>query len=237
MDQEKRSSILISDKTIPDVLHDMVAHVINNEVLDPPFISVLSKKQIWFGNGHHFNNAENNYISKGLRANMGVRIPSNDEIKSAQSKYGYDALQKPWPEMNRITNICMRMIQKLTLPKEEYEEIRVVLGKGYFTNEGKPKYEQTTGIAVYIIFLADPEKRAVQNEWIKNQPMWVHYQILRSQIDHPKILAEKKQSASALVLLNRKLIQQQEYLQLEPGVDRQETPWENEDLIEQQGVE
>jgi len=219
-----KQSILTSKK-IDEVLNDMVMHVIETEVRTYPFISVLSKKQIWFGGGSHFKNAPE-YIQKGLRTNCGIRIPTDAEIATAKSKYGYDALVRPWGELNRVTNIAMRKILKNTIDGNELDDVRVLLGRGYVTNDGKLNLEQTAGIAVYIIFYSNHEKRAIQNEWIRQQPKWVGYQILRNQIDHPQILAYKKREASSLIKMNRLLLKQEEYKQLEPSVDRQQIPWD-----------
>jgi hypothetical protein len=218
-----KQSILTSKK-IDEVLNDMIMHVIETEVRNYPFISVLSKKQIWFGGGNHFKNASE-YIQKGLRANCGIRIPTDMEIDTAKAKYGYDALIKPWGELNRITNISMRKILKSTLDGNELDDIRILLGRGYVTNDGKLNLEQTAGIAVYVVFYSDHKKREIQNEWIKQQPKWVGYQILRNQVDHPQILAYKKREASSLVQMNRLLLKQEEYKELEPCVDRQQLPW------------
>jgi hypothetical protein len=52
----------------------MLLHVINNEVRAAPHISVISKRQLWFGNGPHFGNVED-FMKQGLRANAGVKTP------------------------------------------------------------------------------------------------------------------------------------------------------------------
>ena len=44
-----------------------------------------------------------------------------------------------------------------------------------------------------------------------------------------KGLKEKKESASALIRLNRKLIKQEEWKQLDPGVDLEKITWNDED--------
>jgi hypothetical protein len=221
----------LTSKSVDEVANDMFVWVIENEVRTYPFFSILSKRQLWFGNGPHFKNAPNE-IKKGLRANLGMRIPTDAEIKSARMKYGYEALVKPWPELNRITNVAARKIMKNTLTGNEFDDVRVFLSKGYVTNDGKLDLEQTSGISVYIVFLADYDKRESQNTWIKQQAKWVGWQVYRSQMDHPSILAEKKRGASALVKLNRELLKQEEYLEIEPGVDKQEVPWEKKQITE-----
>lgn len=224
----KRLSILRPDTTIIEVARDMVVWLIETCSRTHPYISVVSKQQLWHGGSFKFPRAPT-YIQSGLLGNCGIRQPSSAEIKSAQAKYGYNALVQPWSELNRITNLAIRKMEKLTLPGEELDDIRITKGWGYVTNQGKIDYTRTAGIAVYMIFSADSRKRRIQNQWIKNQQDWVGYQVLRVQMDHPKILAEKKRSATDLVNTNRKLLRYEEYLELEPGVDRQHTPWEDED--------
>ncbi len=219
----KKMSLLSSSKSIDEVLEDMFMHVIDNEVRKKPYFAILSKKQLWWGEGVHFKNAPN-YIQKGLMRNIGLRIPKKTDLEKAEDYYGYKALVTPWTELNNITNNIMRhKILKATL--NGLGDIRVMLGKGYITKEGKLDLNQTQGISVYIIFLADIAYRNKQNEWIANQPEWMRFQIARNKATHYDILVEKQKSASTLIKMNRLLIKQQEYKQLEPAVDRAKIPW------------
>ena len=217
---------ILTDKSNIEVIKDMLYHVIENKVRQKPYIAVISKKQLWFGGGYHFKNTPN-YIQKGLRANTGVRIPSKAEMDSAQMKYGYPALQTPFKELNRITNIAVRSLEKLVVNGNELNDIRIMKGRGYVTNDGRVKKDETQGIAVYVIFLASHEFRNDQNTWIKQQDDWVGWQILNNQEDYPKLLAERRQAASAIVKLNRKLLQLDEYKELESGRDKSLIPWES----------
>ena len=53
----KQLSILNPSKTLHEVLEDQILYIINNYIRKPPYIINVSKKQCWWGNGPHFNNA------------------------------------------------------------------------------------------------------------------------------------------------------------------------------------
>ena len=225
MKSEKRISIVNSEKSIDEVVADMFLFVIENEVRSKPYISVISKRMMYWGNGPHFK-AGAEYIKSGLMKNMGIRIPKKSEVERARYHYGYEALQYPWSELNSVVNRVMRnKIQKNLLNGKGLNDVRVMLGRGYIKEDGTLDPNQTMGISVYVIFLADRDYRDHQNSWISDQPEWVRFQIARNQETHYDILFEKKKQASTLVIMNRKLIKQEEYKQLEPAVDRARLPW------------
>jgi hypothetical protein len=219
-------SIIISEKSIDDVLEDMVTYVIENEVRTEPYISVLSKKQLWFGNGRHFGSARKE-VGAGLRAHLGIKIPSDIEVEKKRQFYGYDALVKPWGELNNITNRVMRnRILKRIIDAKELNDVRILLGRGYIRKDGTLDPKQTKGISVYVLFLADTAFREAQNRWIASQVEWVRLQVARNQHTHADILTEKKAAASSLVLINRKLLKQEEWKQLDPSIDRDLITWD-----------
>lgn len=226
MNTQKKRSFIEPNKSIDQTVEDRFLYVIENEVRTPPYISVLSKKQMYNKNGVHFKIAKEPYIKAGLLQNLNIRIPCRHEIEKTERYYGYQALVYPWGELNTIINRIMRTkILKNTLNGNSLKDIRVMLGRGYIRKDGTLDPAQTTGISVYILFLADPEYRQAQNEWIREQKEWMRFQIARNQDTHRDILEEKKKQASKLVQINRKLIQQTEYKQLEPHVNRARLPW------------
>lgn len=222
-------SIINPDKPIDSVLTDMVMHVIEQQVRTKPYISVLSKKQLWFGNGRHFKDAEKE-VKAGLRANLGIRIPTDVEIEKKRKFYGYDALVRPWGEMNNITNRVMRnRILKEIIDNGELSDIRLLLGRGYIRKDGTLDPKQTKGISVYVLFLADGAMRGHQNEWIASQVEWVRLQIARNQHTHTDILTERKAAASSIVQINRKALKLVEWKQLNPNIDRDLITWDADD--------
>ena len=80
-----------------------------------------------------------------------------------------------------------------------------------------------------MAFLADPEYREPQNghiaKMVRTGNEWYGFQILRNQVTHADILAEKKKAASTIVKNNRKLLKLKEYLELEPAIDRDKITW------------
>lgn len=224
MKTQKRMSIVNPEKSIDEIIEDMFLFMIENEVRSKPYISIISKKQIYWGQGKHFKSGPK-YINYGLMKNMGIRIPKNEAIERAERHYGYRALHYPWSELNTVVNRVMRTkILKETL--NGLNDIRVMLGRGYIRKDGTLDPNQTMGISVYVIFLADPRYRAKQNRWISKQEEWMRFQVARNQETHYDILFEKKAQATELIKMNRKLIRHEEYKELDPGIDRAKLPWD-----------
>jgi len=221
--KQPNKSIIEQEKSIDDVVEDMFMHVIEKQVRSKPYISLVSKKQIYWGAGTHFKDGPK-YINAGLMKNIGIRIPKSSEVERAERHYGYRALQYPWSSLNTIVNKVVRS-RILAHTLNGLDDIRVMLGRGYIKKDGTLDLNQTTGISVYVIFLADPEYRDKQNKWISRQGEWIRFQVARNQETHYDILFEKKAAASKIVSMNRKLIKHEEYKQLNPMVDRALLPW------------
>lgn len=218
-------------KTAHDVIEQMVIHVIETLVRKPPYIAIVTKRQLWFGNGM-FKNAADADTREGLRKFLGIRIPNKPEIESKNAYYGYPALQPPWSYLNNITNHAVRQrIQWKTLDGAELSDIRQMSFLGYIRKDGTLDPEQTKGVSGYVFFLQDPNYRPEQNSYIKKRvntgDEWFGYQILRAQVTHPHILAEKKKAATTIVTNQRKLLLQKEYLELEPSIDRNKIEWKD----------
>jgi hypothetical protein len=49
-----------------------------------------------------------------------------------------------------------------------FEDIRIMLGRGYIRKDGSLDPNRTKGISVYILFLALSERWETQNRWIAN---------------------------------------------------------------------
>jgi len=209
-----------------EVIESMILHLIENYVRKSPYITIVTKKQLWFGNGR-FKDSE---YPKGLRGSMGIRIPTDVEIEKKNQFYGYPALVKPWSYLNNVTNAAVRQrILWEVIDNKSLSDIRPILGKGYIKEDGTLDPEQTQGISCYVFFLSDPSIRQNQNAWIKQQPFYVRAQIFRNMSTHIELLKEKKKAASTLVANNNKLIALKEYLQIEPQIDRALITWGDED--------
>lgn len=208
-----------------DCIVGMIDYLIATKVRRPPYIVLVSKRQLWFGNGL-WKDCADPVIKAGLRKYLGVRIPSDKEIERSRLFYGYDALQKPNVFLNNITNNAIRQgISWKVIDDGEYSDIRPVFGKGYIRSDGTMDPSKTMGVSCYIFFKASLDAREIQNEWIRTQPDWVQLQILRNQFTHRSILAEKQKQASTIVKNNRKLLALSEYLELKTEVDREKIPW------------
>ena len=227
MNSAKRKSFIEPNKSIDETIKDRIIYVIENKVRQQPYIALLSKKQLYNNDGFHFKNAKDPGIQAGLLKHLNIRIPRKVKMEEAERFYGYPALIGPWGEMNNIVNRAFRnKILINTQNGNHLNDVRVMLGKGYINEDGTLDNSETTGISVYVLFLADREYRPHQNEWIRNQKDWVKYQIARNQDTHASILIEKSKQAKALVRTNKNLLTQNEYKELDPGVDRQALPWE-----------
>ena len=204
----------------------MILHLIEKSVKQSPYITIVTKKQLWFGNGR-FKDSE---YPKGLRGSMGIRIPTDVEIEKKNQFYGYPALIKPWSYLNNVTNTAVR--QKILweiIDGKSLSDIRPILGKGYIKEDGTLDSKQTQGISCYIFFLSDISVREDQNAWIKQQPFYVRAQVFRNMTTHEELLKERKKAASTLVSNNNKLLALKEYLQIEPQIDRELITWSDED--------
>ena len=218
-------------KSPHDVVEEMMLHVIESLVRRSPYIVIVTKRQLWFGNGM-FKSADDIDAREGLRKFLGIRIPSKAEIDSKNSYYGYPALQSPWTWLNNFTNTAVRQsIEWKTLDGADLSDIRIMKFNGYIRKDGSLDPKETKGIAGYVMFLQDPQYREQQNEYIRKRVTtgdeWFGYQILRAQVTHPHILAEKKKAASTIVKNNRKLLLQKEYLELDPAIDRNKIEWKD----------
>jgi len=217
----------MKEKSLPyDIVVSMLDWIINDQVRQSPYITIVSKKQLWFGNGK-WKGCPDSDLKKGLRSSLGIRIPTDVEIEKKNFFYGYPALQKPWSYLNNITNHAVRRgILWKVIDGKEYSDIRPIIGKGYVREDGTLDPNQTTGQSCYIFFYADPIFRDSQNDWIKRQKDWVQLQILRNQMTHREVLSEKQKQASTLVKNNKKLLQLMEYKELEVPIDREKITWE-----------
>lgn len=215
-------------KSAQDQIEAMMLHVIESQVREAPHIAVVSKKQLWFGEGVLFKDCPDPDVKDGLRKFLGVRIPTDVEVESKNLFYGYPALQKPWSYLNNITNPAIRQrISWRTIDGKELSDIRIVLGKGYIRKDGTLDPKQTKGISCYVLFFADSKMRPMQNQWISEQELWIRLQILRNQVTHRELLTEQKKRGSNIVRNNNKLLDHNEYLQLDPQLDREQITWDD----------
>jgi len=212
-----------------EIIVGMLDYLFETRVRKFPYISMVSKKQLWFGNGI-WKECKDPEIQGGLKSYLGIRIPSDAEIEKKNLFYGYAALQKPWSYLNNITNNAIRQgVLWEVIDGKRYSDIRPILGMGYVREDGTLDPQQTKGISCYVFFHADEEYREIQNKWIPRQAEWVQLQILRNQMTHHQLLDSKKKQASTLVKNNRKLLQLSEYKELEVPIDREKITWNDDE--------
>ncbi len=216
------------NKLAKDYVEKLIEYLVESEVRKPPYITIVSKRQLFYGNGR-WSKATDSKLAKGLTKFLGIRIPSDTEIESKNLLYGYDALHKPWAYLNNVANYSIRQrILWQVIDGGKYSDIRPILGMGYIQKDGSLNPEYTKGISCYVFFLADKSYRDDQNNWIRNQPDWVQHQILRNQSTHRKLLEGKIKQATKLVKNNRKLLALKEYMELEVPIDRAKISWIDE---------
>ena len=212
-----------------DFIVRMLNWVIEDQIRKPPYIAVISKRQLWFGNGN-WKKSSDPELKDGLLKFLGIRIPTNIEMEKKNLFYGYPALQKPWSFLNNITNAAIRQgIEWLTIDNKPYSDIRIIKGKGYIREDGTLDPEQTQGVSCYVLMYANTIFRKDQNKWIKEQKDWIQLQILRNQMTHRELLSEKQKQASTLVKNNRKLLAMLEYKELVLPIDRTKITWNTEE--------
>lgn len=192
---------------------------------NPPYITLVTKKQIWHGNGR-FHKSD---YPKGLLGGMNLKIPSKAQIEKQELFYGYRALNGPWGLMNGITNNAMRQYVLMQVIDGDFSDIRPILGRGYVRKDGTLDPEQTKGISCYVLFLADKTYRDLQNNWLRKQPFWKRAQVYRNITTHVDLLQQKKMAASKLVKNNQLLLGLEEYRELIPNITREEISWESDE--------
>lgn len=220
---------MIEKKSPNEVIVGMIDYLVETKVRKKPHIAMVSKKQLWFGNGI-WKDCQDNEIKDGLRANLGIKIPSDKEIENKNLFYGYKALQPPWSYLNSITNNAIRRgILWEMIDGKQYSDVRVILGMGYIRKDGTLDPKQTKGMSCYVFFHSDEEYLEAQNEWIAIQKDWIQLQVLRNQMTHHRLLETKKKQASNLVRNNRKLLELTEYKKLRVPIDRKKITWEDDE--------
>jgi len=189
-----KNSVIEPAKSNFQVLVDMILYVIDNNVRKPPYIAIVTKKQIW-RSGKPWKDCEQAYIRAGLVKNMDIIEPSDRRQKEMQDIYGWDVLQKPWSALNRMTNHVMNALRKETLPSGTFEEshgelsdIRIWQCCGYILSDGPdqgkmdPRYKKGN-VTCYVFQSADPERIPIINAWIALQPKWLQIQIERAKFE------------------------------------------------------
>jgi hypothetical protein len=220
---------MIEKKSPNEVIVGMIDHLIETRVRKHPYIAMVSKKQLWFGNGI-WKNCEDQEIKDGLRANLGIKIPSDKEVENKNLFYGYKALQPPWSYMNGITNNAIRQgVLWEMIDGKQYSDIRIILGMGYVRTDGTLDPKQTKGMSCYVFFHSDEGYLQIQNEWIARQDDWVQLQILRNQMTHHRLLETKRRQATKLVRNNKKLMGLDEYKKLIVPIDRKKITWDDDE--------
>ena len=223
-------SVIDSERTIQDVLVDMLNYVIESHVRKPPYIINVSKQQLWCGKGPLFKNCGDPCVKAGIIKNMGIRRPSKHEKDRAEMRYGYRALIGPEKKLNDLTNHTIRQkILWAELESCKYSDIVTLLGKGYIRSDGTLDPNQTRGYSVYFFMLRDTKVRDAQRDWLwshkDEKDKWVQYQFLRNQVTHDSMLIERKKIASKIVIMNKALLKITEWKELTPRVDRAKLDW------------
>ena len=216
------------ERTPHEIIVGMVDHFIEKRINHSPYIGIISKKQIWYGNGI-WKDCPDDEIKAGLRSFLRIKIPSKQQVEEKNLFYGYPALQMPWQFLNNITNNAIRNgVTKETLDGK-HKDIRIIFGRGYVREDGTLDPTQTSGVSCYVFFASDPKNRDEQNDWIRNQKDWVQLQIFRNITTHHQILSVKKKQASAIVKLNQALLMQSEYKELVVPIDREKITWDDDE--------
>lgn len=210
-------------KSGQEVVQSLISHLIDNCVRTPPYIGMVSKRQLWWGNGVF----KDSKYPRGLMNALDIKNPKKKTIEDARRFYGYDVMKTPFEVLNGIINSAMRSyLINETLPGGEFEDLRVIMGMGYIMKDGTLDPQHTKGISCYVIFSSNPNARDKQNEWIKAAPDFVRLQIARNMDTHQKIIKKQLVSAMNKQDICKKLLKQVEYKQLSHGVKRSEITWE-----------
>lgn len=204
----------------------MISWLIEEFIEKPPYIVTVSKKQLWWGNGI-FNHAK---YKKGLINALDLKVPSKEKCDRARAFYGYDVMRSPYVLLNGIINTTMKSgIINETIRGGKYEHVRVLTGRGYVRKDGTLDPAHRKGISCYVLFAGDHRKRDTQNEWLIAEPEWKRLQVMRNMLTHVDLLNNQIKSAKNKIAINEKLISQQEFLELNPGISKSEITWEDDE--------
>ena len=192
--------------------------VVESEVMVAPYIAWLSKGQMMWGNGTHWKGAPPE-IQAGLFKHAGIRRPSRQVLAEQFKIYGY-CMPWPVPAFPPMLGRVMRpdYVNQWVFGRK-YTHLRFFWGLGYIDKNGKIKKEYGRGVAGYFIFLADPQFRPIQQQWLETQPEGLRKQWSLNSRTYIDAVDYQIKASQNKMTISQRLLSMEEYKQLDPKIE------------------
>jgi hypothetical protein len=168
--------------SLSDAVKKRIEHVINNEVLVPPYISAVTVHQVMYDGGIHWSRADDVKVKMGLLQHAGVSRPPNWYLAEQGKRFGYIM---DWPPIAIRSIVTGTMRSEFLNPILDGTNFKApyIIGycKGYISEEnGAAKYipEQGRFISTYFIIREDKTRSPELATYILKQPWWFRKQWL-----------------------------------------------------------
>lgn len=164
--------------TLGQSVENQVQYIIDNEILNPPYISCHTIHQVMRGSGFHWKSADQK-TAAGLLKHAGIGQPPNWYLAEQGRKFGYIM---DWPPVAIRDVITSTMRASFINPLLDGNlDVPYIIGwcKGYINEEnGEAKYipEQGRFISCYFIMRKERELRPKIHEYILDQKWWFRKQ-------------------------------------------------------------
>jgi len=207
---------------------EMINHVLNTEVHNPPHITWLTKNNLLWGKGSHWADQDcPDYLQEGLLKHAGIRKPSQRDLNYQMKIFGY-CMEWPEPRCWSLTNIMKshfinsksnynqelkaRMNKKWKINSDYLE---FIYGRGYIDQKTlKLDPDYTYGIVGWFVLHTAPEYREEQINWIKKQKPYIAYQYARNCDTFSSVVRQQITSAQNKQAINTDLLEQHVYKEL-----------------------
>jgi hypothetical protein len=226
---KKESSILRPDKTLENIVSEMILWVFKEEVYAYPYITWISKGQLLWGKGSHWKDAPE-YLQQGLLRNAGIKKPSQRDLDFQVRMYGY-CMEWPEPKTWALTSIMKSdFINKKALGKK-YSDLEFLYGRGYINEKtGNLDPDYSYGISGWFVMNSDKAYRMEQIEWIASQPEYIRAQYSRCCRTFPDVVRQQIESGHKKAITNSYLLEQEVYKEIRSALqDRHLLPEETGD--------
>ncbi len=182
---KKDSSILLPEKTLEEIVVEMIQYVLDKEVYSPPYIAWLSKGQLRWGYRRAKKKRTNSnvhwedapwHLQRGIQNHMGIRKPSQPDLDSWNRDFGYFPEWPPERVQKLVSLVKSEFINKKATGKK-LDPIEFLYGKGYIdpkTGKRDPNY--SSGISGYFFMHKNPEYRQEQVQWLEKSDITIRAQ-------------------------------------------------------------
>lgn len=208
--RKKESSILLPEKTLEEIVIEMIQYVVDGEVYNPPYISWLSKGQLLWGGNVHWKTAKK-YLQKGILKHAGIRKPSQSDLDFQIKRFGY-CLEWPEPRCWALTSLMKSEFINKKATGKGFTSIEFLYGRGYIDPKtSKLDPNCSNGITGWFILHSSEDVRDEQLNWIESQPKYIWEQYARCYNTFTDVVQQQIESGNAKAITNSYLLDQSAY--------------------------